>query len=69
MSRLQNPVSADLRSDAEALAVFRPRAYKTVLFRDCPFKTEILKASLNENMINGVFTERILAIFNQMKNR
>jgi hypothetical protein len=31
-SFLQNPVSADLRSDAEALAVFRPRAYKICLY-------------------------------------
>jgi hypothetical protein len=36
--RLQNPVDF-----AEALAVFRPPAYKTAVFRGRFFKTEILK--------------------------
>jgi hypothetical protein len=35
---LQNSVSF-----AEALAVFRPRAYKTAFFSGCSFKTEVLK--------------------------
>jgi hypothetical protein len=38
MSFLQNSVSF-----AEALAVFRPTAYKTAFFSGCSFKTEVLK--------------------------
>jgi hypothetical protein len=37
-SFLQNPVGF-----AEALAVFRPMAYKTAFFSGCSFKTEVLK--------------------------
>jgi hypothetical protein len=40
---LQNSVSAGLRSDAEALAVFRPTGYKTAFFKGSSFKTEVLK--------------------------
>jgi hypothetical protein len=37
-SLFQNSVSFD-----EALAVFRPTAYKTAIFKGCSFKTEVLK--------------------------
>jgi hypothetical protein len=45
----QNSVSFD-----EAIAVFRPTAYKTAVFKGCSFKIEILKEPQKLNAVKPV---------------
>jgi hypothetical protein len=46
LSLLQNPVSTNLRFDAEALGFLRPKPCETPVFNGCSFKAEVLKEPL-----------------------